>query len=88
VTFNRNLLQHNLELLEDLTVGEADDGVALVGEPLCASGIVGDLIGFGVGVAIDFDAEFCLGAIEVDDEMIDGMLATNLETIELSIAQT
>ena len=49
--------------------------------------IVLDLIGFGVGVAVDLDAEFGFGAIEVDDETIDGMLTANLEAVKLAVAQ-
>ena len=47
--------------------------------------IVFDL--FGVGIAINFDAEFDLVAIEVDDEAIDGVLSPEFKTIQLAVAQ-
>ncbi len=42
---------------------------------------------FGVRVAVDLDAEFGFGAIEVDDETIDGMLTAYLEAVKLAITQ-
>jgi len=50
------LLQHGLALIEDLAVGEADDGVAEFVEVRRAGLIVFDLL--GVGIAIDLDAQF------------------------------
>ena len=73
LTFLGNVLQHRLALIEDLAVGKANDGVAQFVEVRRAGLIVFDLL--GVGIAIDFDAQFGFVAIEVDDEAIDGMLA-------------
>jgi hypothetical protein len=47
--------------------------------------IVFDLL--GVGIAIDFDAQFGFVAIEVDDEAINRVLSAEFEAVKLSIAQ-
>jgi hypothetical protein len=68
LTFCRDLLQHRLALIEDLAVGKANDRVAQFVQVRRAGLIVFDLL--GVGIAIDFDAEFGFIAIEVDDDYL------------------
>ena len=84
----RNRLQHRFEFLEHFAVGEANNVIAFGGKPLRPGGIVDDLSGFGVRVAVDFDAEFGFGAIEVDDKVTDDMLTANFEPVYLAVAQT
>ncbi len=87
------MLQHGLALMEDLAVGEANDRVFQFVEVGRARLIVFDLP--GVGITIDFDAEFGFVAIEVDDEAaarpavsgVNGVLAAEFEAVELSLAQ-
>ena len=74
-------------MIEHLTVGEADDVIAFIGEPCRAGLIVLDLSGFSVRLAVDFDAEFGFGTVEVYDEATDDVLAAEFETVELMIAQ-
>jgi hypothetical protein len=42
---------------------------------------------FGVRIAINFNAQFGFGAIEVDDETVNRMLTAEFEAVELPIAQ-
>jgi hypothetical protein len=51
------------------------------GEERCALGVVLDL--FGVAIAVDFDDETEVGAVEVDDVGADGFLAVELVLREL-----
>jgi hypothetical protein len=69
----------------NLGVGEADHPTVLVGlQPSGAFGIIGCLI--GVRVPVNFDNDFGLRAVKVDDEVAHGILAAKLVTIELSAA--
>ena len=80
-------------MIEDFAVGKSNDRVAQFVEVRGAGLIVFDLL--GMGITIDLDAQFGFIAIEVNDKAaacpavsgIDRMLAANLETIELAIAQ-
>ncbi len=85
MAFIRNVLQHHLALIEDFAVGKSNDGIAQFVQVRGAGLIVFDLL--GVGIAIDFDAEFGFVAIEVDDEPIDGVLSSEFEAIQLAVAQ-
>ncbi|HEY4721157.1 MAG TPA: hypothetical protein VII92_04885, partial [Anaerolineae bacterium] len=73
MTFSGNLLQHSLELAKDFAVGETNNGIAAFVEILSACLIAFHLL--GVRIAINLDTEFGLGAIEVDDETVNRMLA-------------
>ena len=84
LAFLGDVVQHFFALIEDLAVGKANDRIAQFVQIRRAGLIVFDLL--GVGIAIDFDAEFGFIAIEVDDESIDWMLSSKLEAIQLSIA--
>jgi hypothetical protein len=69
-------LQHGLAVIEDFAIGKANNGVAAFVEPGCADLIIFHL--FGMRITIDLNAQFCFGAIEVDDEAIDGVLSPDL----------
>ena len=60
------VLQHGLALIEDFAIGKSNDGVTQFVQIRRAGSIVFDLL--GVGIAIDFDAQFGFVAIEVNDE--------------------
>ena len=79
------MLQHRLAVIEDLAVGETNDSVAQFVEVRRAGLIIFDLL--GMGIAINFDAEFGFIAIEVDDEFLNGVLSSKFESVKLSIAQ-
>jgi hypothetical protein len=68
-----------------LIVGEADDAVAPVFEPFGAGSIVFFL--HGVDVSVYFDDEFVFGAVKVNDETVNGMLAAKFKATKLLAPQ-
>jgi len=82
----QNRLGYAFQTLVDILVRESNDRAAVVGEPFSAG-----LIVFGlcrVRVAVDFDHQGALVTEEVDDEMVDWMLATELKATEAPISQS
>jgi hypothetical protein len=71
-----NDLQHRLKLVEDFAISKANHRVAALIEIFRTGLIVFDLL--CVRIAVDLSAQFGFGAIEVDDEAIDRMLAAKL----------
>ena len=88
MTLVQDRLQNGFKLLEHFAVGEANNAIAFFIQPLSARLIIFNLIGFGMGVAIDLNAQFSIGAIEIDDEMTDGLLPPDFETAQLPITHT
>jgi hypothetical protein len=83
--FVGDLLHDRLALTKHLAVGKADHSVAQIIEVSRSRLIVFDLI--GVGIAVDFDDQFCFGAEEIDDVRADGMLLAPVQTVDLAPAQ-
>ena len=79
------MLQHRLALSEDLAIGKANDRVTQFVQVRGAGLILFDL--FGVGIAIDFDAEFGFITVEVDDEAVYGVLSPEFQAIQLTVSQ-
>ena len=63
---------------------KSNDDVSAFAQPLRSRRVVGGLIRLGVRVAINVDGQARLGAIEVEDETTDRLLAADLEA-ELTI---
>jgi hypothetical protein len=66
-------LQHSFALIEHFAIGEVNNGIAQFIEIFGVGLIVLYLL--GVRIAINLEAEFGFGAIEVDDEAIDEVLS-------------
>jgi hypothetical protein len=64
---------------------ETNHTVAALFEPRGAGGVVGRLVGGRMRIAVDFDGELGLSAVEVEDEATDRVLSADLET-DLAIA--
>jgi hypothetical protein len=66
-------------------IGEADDAVAPVLEPFGTDGIVFFL--HSVGISVYLNDKFVFGTVKVNDETINGMLATKFQAIQLLAPQ-
>ena len=77
-------MQDNVELIENVFVGEADHTIAKSREILGPSGVVVDL--FCVLVTVDFDDEVSLDTDEIDDELTQRLLAPELVSGEAAAA--
>jgi hypothetical protein len=62
-----------------VTVLESNHPIARSLQPFCTGGIVGCLIRVGVGVTVNLDDQYRLGAIEICNEPINDVLPPNLE---------
>ena len=74
-----------IKVFEYVAVPEANDPIAACLQPFGPLAIFDDLL--GVLSAIDFNDELGLGAEEVDHEGADGLLASEAEAVELTLAQ-
>ena len=80
LAFDEDAREHGLQTLGNVAVGEADDTVSLLVQPLTADGVV--FLLQGMNAAIDLDDETVRWAAEIDDEAADRMLPTELEAGE------
>ena len=81
-----NRIQHSREILINVLIAQADDpATLLLFNPAGAFGIVLGLI--GVRIAIDFNDELGLRAVEVDDEAAHRVLPAELMPIKLPVPE-
>jgi hypothetical protein len=69
----------------DLGICKSDHLIAFGFQPSCAHSIILDLVGGGVGVAINLNDEFGFQATEVGDKAADRMLTADLKA-QLTVA--
>ena len=75
-----------LDIVHHLVVPEAEDGVAARFQHNGAGGVVGLTI--GVLAPVEFDDQAGRVANEVGDLAVDGRLTTELEAVELAVAES
>lgn len=80
-----NVREHGVFVFREVARGDADDVEPLCAERLIACGVFG--AGACVLVAVEFDDEGGVGAVEVDDDASDRVLASELESCEAAVAQ-
>jgi len=85
LTYSQDTLQYGLKFVENLVIIESYYLVTSLLQPFCANGVVFFL--HGVDVTVYLHNQASLGAVEVHDEAVDGMLAAEVEVVELSAAQ-
>jgi len=61
-------LQHSIEVVSHVSICEPNDAITIRNEARCARRVVFGLIRLSMTVAVEFDAELGVGAIEVGDE--------------------
>jgi hypothetical protein len=67
-------------LLVDLIVSNSNDPDCARFEPICSGGVVLDGFSPVMHLPVDFESHTQVGAIEIDNEPVDHMLAAELET--------
>ena len=80
----QNMLRHCAQVLIHFLVGRWQNGLPVFVQPLCASLVVINLI--CMYVAVNFDHQLCLGAVEIHYKMPNGMLAPELVSAKLAVA--
>jgi hypothetical protein len=85
LAFHQNRLQHPVNITTNVPIAKADHTITLLIEPRRARLVVLDLS--RVRIAIDLDYQPASSAIKVSDEPINGVLSSELEATQLSVAQ-
>jgi hypothetical protein len=83
----RNLLQDRLQIAQNLLIGESEDHVILASKVSVADLIDGALLLVLVDLSINLDDDSSIAAAEVRDEGADGVLAKELQPVELPATQ-
>jgi hypothetical protein len=78
----RNPFQHSVQVREHLVVVETEHTIAIRHELLCSRLVVACLL--GVVSAIELDHQLVSRTIEIQDERSNGVLATELQSTQLS----
>ncbi len=77
--------ERSVFVLGKVAGGDADDFESQRAKERVTSGVL--LAGSAVLVAVEFDDESRVGAVEVDDEAVNRLLAAKLEAAEIAVAQ-
>ncbi len=79
--------ENRLQVFHDLGVREPNHVNPLGSQPLGPGGVVGRLIGFGVGIPVDFDSEPAVCAVEIGDDATQQNVLTADVDAELMVAE-
>jgi hypothetical protein len=84
---SRDLAEHGVGVVEDALIFQAEDREPLRFQVGIAFGVVLFALGGVVGLAVAFDDEFGVVAVEVAEVIAGLVLATELRVAELAVAQ-
>jgi hypothetical protein len=87
-TLPGNFLQDTLNVGVYVAVGKTNDAQATLLQPFGSSLIVELLVRRGVTIAVNLNHQLVLIAEEIENEAIDGMLATKFDGMKLLAAQS
>ena len=82
-----NSLQNTFQVFRHLAILKTNDAITLSLKPECPHLVILRLIRLGVSIAVYFNDKFCFGTVEVNDETVNGVLATNFKS-KLLVADT
>ena len=83
-----NGLQHPMEILQHVVVPEPQNSYSTGFEQMSASSVISSLSFFIMLTAVNFNREFRGITLEIDNEIVDGLLPSELETEQPTIAKT
>ena len=85
-TFLQDRLQHRIQLITNLSVGEANHAAAMFLQPLCTCCVMLYLL--GMRIPVNLHNQPADGAVEIHDKAAQRMLTSELESTQPSVAQT
>ena len=86
--FNRsdNFVHNCIDVIPHIVVREADNFIAQVFQIFSSCLVVFDLVLLEMRLSIDLNKQFCLGAVKINDEPVNGMLPAKL-VFQISVSQ-
>lgn len=70
-----DFINDGMDVVADIVIGEADEAISELLQIGCTSRVVLHLFGLEMGRSVNFDAQFNLGTIEIDNEAVNWVLA-------------